>query len=94
MNLPTVAFLLTLPVAIVAGAFLNEPVHAEGGAPVEIGEAVPAENLHIVTEPRRYGLGPELPGSHYAIIGNTLVRIDAETSVVQSIIRKVEGILD
>ena len=67
---------------------------SQGKGNVEIGETVPADKLHIVTEPGHYGLGPELPGSHYAIVGNMLVRIDAESGAVQSVIRKVDRILD
>lgn len=61
---------------------------------VQIGEVVSPERLHIISRPGRYGLGPEIPGSDYAIVGNLLIRVNAETRQVQSIIRRVEGILD
>ncbi|MFV0291971.1 MAG: hypothetical protein ACK5II_01585 [Paracoccus sp. (in: a-proteobacteria)] len=61
---------------------------------ISIGETVAASDLHIVSHPGRYGLGPELPGSRYAVIRNYLVRIDAKSHKVQSVIRKVPEILD
>lgn len=63
-------------------------------AGVQIGEVVPAEKLHIISYPGRYGLGPEVPGSLYAVVGDQLIRIDAQSHKVQSIIRQVTEILD
>ena len=83
-----ITFVATLsPAVLTAGDAKAQPA-------VEIGQVVPKGQLHIVTEPGRYGLGPELPGSHYAVVGDLLIRIDAKTGVVQSIIRKVDGIRD
>lgn len=94
MNLPSAVVLICMSAALFFGAIPPKAAVAQGGAAVEIGQTVPAEKLHIVTEPGRYGLGPELPGSHYAVVDNLLVRIDAKTGAVQSIIRKVDGIRD
>ncbi|MDO5643170.1 MAG: hypothetical protein Q4G26_12405, partial [Paracoccus sp. (in: a-proteobacteria)] len=72
---------------------LSNHVQAEAET-VEIGQIVPPEQLHIVREPGRYGLGPDLPGSHYAVAGDQLIRIDATTRKVQSIIRTIDRIRD
>ncbi|WBU55635.1 hypothetical protein [Paracoccus sediminicola] len=69
----------------------------EDGKPrdiVEVGDVISGDRLHIVTSPGRYGLGPELPGSDYAVVDNLLIRIDDGSHEVQSIIREVRGILD
>lgn len=94
MSLPSAVALICISMTLSLGVIAPNAAAAQGGAAVEIGQTVPAEKLHIVTEPGRYGLGPELPGSHYAVVDNFLVRIDAETGAVQSIIRKVDGIRD
>ncbi|WP_143025652.1 hypothetical protein [Paracoccus isoporae] len=69
--------------------------YATGSAdPVQVGEVVPPDQIYIISRPGRYGLGPEIPGSDYAVVGNQLVRVNAETRKVQSIIRRVERIVD
>lgn len=94
MKLPS-NLVLTLSLATLSpAALLPETASAQAEQAVVVGQPAPADKLHIVTEPGRYGLGPELPGSHYAVVGDQLIRIDAKTNVVQSIIRKVDGILD
>lgn len=80
--------------ALIAAMLLAaDPALAAQGA-VKVGDVLPAAQVHIITQPGRYGLGPAVPGSNYAVIGNLLVRVDAKTGAVQSIIREVEGILD
>lgn len=90
MSLPSSIVTLVVAAILVSVAAATETVEASDGAQVEIGEVVPAEKLQIVKEPGKYGLGPELPGSHYAVVGDLLIRISAETGAVQSIIRKVQ----
>lgn len=94
MNLSNAVVLTFLSLSLFSAEMQSGMAVAQGRVAVEIGQTVPADKLHIVTEPGRYGLGPELPGSHYAVVGNQLVRIDAKTGVVQSIIRNVDGIRD
>ncbi|WBU59459.1 hypothetical protein [Paracoccus albus] len=90
MSLSGTIVSLLVAAILVSVAAATETVEAGNGTPVEIGEVIPAENLQIVKEPGRYGLGPGLPGSHYAVVGDLLIRINAETGAVQSIIRKVQ----
>lgn len=96
MHLRSGAVAVTLLIATLSFAAIlpNRPVVAQNATAIEIGQTVSAERLHIVTEPGRYGLGPEIPGSRYAVIGKILVRIDAKTGVIQSIIREVDRIRD
>lgn len=63
-------------------------------AGVQVGKIYDGSVIHIVTKPGLYGLGPLVPGSRYAVIGNQLVRIDPQTNKVLSIIRLVDAILD
>lgn len=63
-------------------------------AGVRVGAVYDPADVHIVRMPGLYGLGPRVPGSQYAIIGNQLVRIDPDTYKVLSIIRLVDAILD
>lgn len=53
----------------------------------EIGEPVAPESLHVIDRPGLYGVSEPKPGMEYAVVGNSLVRIDAATSTVRSIIR-------
>lgn len=59
-----------------------------------VGDVIPASELHIVTHPGRYGLGPEQPGSRYAVAYGRLIRVDESSHKVLSVIRMVNGILD
>ncbi|WBU63378.1 hypothetical protein [Paracoccus aerodenitrificans] len=61
---------------------------------IQIGEVVANDQLHIISHPGRYGLGPELPGSNYAVFNNYLIRVDSQSGQVQSVIREVNKILD
>ncbi|MDM7255240.1 MAG: hypothetical protein P3W90_000910 [Paracoccus sp. (in: a-proteobacteria)] len=63
-------------------------------AGVRVGAIYDPSDVHIVRVPGLYGLGPLVPGSKYAIIGNQLVRIDPATYKVLSVIRLVDAILD
>ncbi|MCQ0971705.1 hypothetical protein MLD63_14875 [Paracoccus sp. TK19116] len=49
-----------------------------------VGERLPAKDAHLIVDPGRYGLGPALPGTRYAVASGWLVRVDAESMVVQS----------
>lgn len=61
---------------------------------VQVGETYKASKVHIVTEPGRYGLGNPPEDSKYAVIDNYLVRVDAKSTKVLSVIRLVDKILD
>lgn len=54
---------------------------------VVAGEAPPIDSIYFIDEPGVYGLGPEIPGSRYAIVANVLVRLDSKTNKVLSILR-------
>lgn len=61
---------------------------------IAVGDVLSGGDLHIITHPGRYGLGPELPGSRYAVAKGRLIRVDADSNKVLSILRVQEGILD
>lgn len=53
----------------------------------QIGEAVSPDVIHLIERPGLYGVSDPAPGTQYAVIGSSLVRLDAATYVVRSIIR-------
>lgn len=91
--LALIAVTITTGTAFIDGIFVGDAA-AQSKGQVVIGEVVPASKIHIISHPGRYGLGPELPGSQYAIVDNMLVRLDPKTHEIQSIIRRVDKILD
>ncbi|MBK4215268.1 hypothetical protein JJJ17_04940 [Paracoccus caeni] len=58
------------------------------------GDVPPRDSIHLIDRPGKYGLGPELPGSHYAIVSNTLVRVDASSFKILSVLRSHAEVLD
>jgi hypothetical protein len=62
------------------------PAQAETARP-RVGDVVPRKQIKVIQSPGRYGLGSEPKGSKYAIVGGTLVRIDAKTGKILSILR-------
>ncbi|MDB6180550.1 hypothetical protein [Paracoccus fistulariae] len=76
---------------------LPTPFGAAAAAPpvsVVAGEAPPADAIHFINKPGAYGLGPEIPGSRYAIVAGKLVRLDSKTNKVLSILRANVAIVD
>uniref|UniRef100_UPI00351A8736 hypothetical protein n=1 Tax=uncultured Paracoccus sp. TaxID=189685 RepID=UPI00351A8736 len=67
---------------------------AEARTEVMVGETAMPGRLHVISHPGRYGLGPDLPGSIYGVVDGMLVRIDPNTREIQSVIRRVDRILD
>lgn len=61
---------------------------------VQVGDRLERGQFHIITHPGRYGLGPNVPGSIYAVANGRLIRMDERTMQVQSILRMVNGVLD
>lgn len=59
-----------------------------------IGQTVPADSVHRVTMPGRYGLAGPPDGQEFAIIAGHLVRIDAADRRVLSVLRPVPRLLD
>ncbi|MFD1795426.1 hypothetical protein FQV27_05390 [Paracoccus aurantiacus] len=82
-----------LGASLIGNATLGDELHKSAGK-VTVGEAVEADEIHLISHPGRYGLGPDLSGSRYAIVSGMLVRINPKTLKVQSVIRRVEKILD
>lgn len=60
----------------------------------QVGDVLPAGAVHIITNPGRYGLGPEPDNSRYALAHGKLIRIDPKTYQVKSILRTQEKQLD
>lgn len=73
----------------VAAALNGEPARAPQPAPVrpEVGAPAAPGTLHLVRRPGLYGVSHPAPGTQYAIVGTSLVRIDTATHVVRSVIR-------
>ncbi len=59
-----------------------------------VGEGVPADQLHHVSMPGRYGLSEPPDGDGYAVVGGHLVRIDAQDGRILSVLRPAPRILD
>ncbi|RMC37883.1 hypothetical protein [Paracoccus alkanivorans] len=59
-----------------------------------VGDTLPPDQVHIITNPGLYGLGPEPAGSKYAVAGGKLIRINPKTGKVLSILRSQSEILD
>ncbi|MDO5605476.1 MAG: hypothetical protein Q4G25_09990 [Paracoccus sp. (in: a-proteobacteria)] len=92
-RLTLIATLAMAGAALAPVGLLGEPTH-DSTQKISVGDALPKGSVHIVSEPGRYGLGPVLPGSLYAVFDNKLIRIDATTHKVQSVIRRVDQIVD
>lgn len=69
------------------------PVTRQASPPV-VGEFLTDGDYHLVTHPGRYGMGPERQGNRYAIVTGRLVRIDAATHKILSVLRDHVEILD
>jgi hypothetical protein len=69
------------------------PAQAENARP-RVGDVMPRKQIKVIQSPGRYGLGSEPKGSKYAIVGGTLVRIDAQTGKILSILRTQAEPLD
>lgn len=53
-----------------------------------VGELLQPQDVHLIERNGFYGLGADLPGTRYAIAGGHLIRVDAESLRVQSILRE------
>lgn len=75
--------------AATAALWGQPPPHEAAPPPFrpEIGTEVPPERLHLVKRPGLYGISDPAPGMQYAVVGSSLVRIEAGTAIVRSIIR-------
>lgn len=68
------------------GAADSEP--AETPLTFAVGELLQPQDVHLIERNGFYGLGADLPGTRYAIAGGHLIRVDAESLRVQSILRE------
>lgn len=84
-------FIFAAAIAAVAATSMfgggTEPVALAVPAKPEIGAPVPADIMHVVTRPGLYGISDPAPGMQYAVVGDSLVRVEVETGTVRSIIR-------
>ncbi len=81
------------------GVFYAPQAFAAGAPDAEssefgVGDVLPAEEVHIISQPGLYGLGPEPADSKYAIAHGMLIRIDPKTGKVLSILRSQSTVLD
>lgn len=82
--------------AVVSGQMSpDSPImaQAEGERPA-VGDVLKPGQYHLILNPGRYGLGPEPPDSRYAIAAGLLLRIDARSGKILSILREQREILD
>lgn len=88
---------LTLTSLIGVSAFLGLADTASNGpgqtaqadeAKLREGDMVPTGKAKLIERPGLYGLGPEQPGSRYAVVEGKLVRLDAKTLKILSILRQ------
>lgn len=59
-----------------------------------VGRVLDRNRIHLVRKPGLYGLAEAPDGQRYAIVDGRLVRIDAGSAKVLSVIRAVDAILD
>ncbi|QBX35227.1 hypothetical protein E4191_11365 [Paracoccus liaowanqingii] len=59
-----------------------------------VGETPSPDQIRLIDNPGRVGLGPGHPGSRFAIVAGHLVRIDAVTGRIQSILRPLPHLPD
>ncbi|AUH33981.1 hypothetical protein [Paracoccus tegillarcae] len=59
-----------------------------------VGDTLEFGAIHVISQPGLYGLGSPPPGNRYAIVNSRLVRIDARTGRLLSVIRMVNAVLD
>lgn len=62
---------------------------AEDRAVPVAGDIPPPGQTRPVENPGIYGLGPDLPGSRYAVVSGHLVRLDRSTGRILSILRPI-----
>lgn len=75
-------------------AFAAVAASPAGGVSFRIGDRISEDKLHPVTRPGLYGIGRVPSGSSYGVSEGRLIRYDPETMQIQSVIRRVDGILD
>lgn len=67
---------------------------AEDSGGFGVGDTLPAGEVHIISKPGLYGLGPEPENSKYAVSDGKLIRINPESGKVLSILRSQAKVLD
>lgn len=60
--------------------------------PPIVGETPRPDQIRPIDDPGTVGLGPGYPGSLYAIVAGHLVRIDAASGRIQSILRPLPAL--
>lgn len=90
------AMLSALTVAgIVAERDLFPPATAQEAkaTPVRprVGDTPAANQLKMIEDPGRFGMGPGPRGSRYAVYKGHLVRLDANTGKIMSVLRPLPG---
>lgn len=79
---------------LTGAAFAQSAGQAGEEATFGVGDTLSASEVHIITSPGRYGLGPAPDGSRYAVADGKLIRVDPNTLKVQSILRSQSEVLD
>ena len=84
---------LLMAALLFSGAIYAQQANA-AGSNFGVGDVLPAGEIHIISNPGLYGLGPEPANSKYAIAHGKLIRIDPNTGKVLSILRSQSEVLD
>lgn len=64
------------------------------GSQFSVGETLRPDEIHIIRNPGRYGLATAPRGSLYAVAAGKLIRIDAQSLQVRSILRQQMHFMD
>lgn len=73
--------------ALLIGACTQVPQGATVQQPPPVGEVPAPEQIQPIENPGEVGLGPELPGSVYAVVSGHLVRIQVGSGKILSVLR-------
>ncbi len=77
--------------ALLIGAWALVPQGVTAQQPPIVGEVPAADQVQPIDNPGAVGLGPDLPGSVYAVVSGHLVRIQIGSGKILSILRPLPG---
>lgn len=79
------------PACVPPGQAKKAPARQYGNS---VGQYVDLNRVHVISHPGRYGLSTPPRGNRYAIVDGRLVRVDAGSGQILSILRIIDAILD
>lgn len=75
-------------------AMMPQNTLAQDQPRLRVGQRIDPQQLHRISRPGLYGMSQAPKGSKYGVFDGRLIRFDARTLKVQSIIREIDHILD